>query len=275
MDEDEKSAGSDRWNIRVLTRGLDILRALNRLNGATINQLSGATGIPRGTAFRIVKTLESNGYLRFDPAQRHYFPTVLVRGLGDGYEDELWVGRVALPLIEEFTARHKWPIGLSVPHGMRLVLRATTDRSSPFALKRYSPGHEIDLVRSASGRVLLAFCEYMQDEIALEAARRAQPQERGRLGLEALKAIIAAVQRDGYAHAIRPLEGELGLSVPVFVDGRYFASLAMRYIASAIDAEQVKLQYLQSLRDHAGRLGEEIGRFRHSLGVSTTASAPY
>ncbi len=49
--------------VRALTRGLDVLHALNRKSGRTARDLAESTGLPRPTVYRLLETLEATGYV--------------------------------------------------------------------------------------------------------------------------------------------------------------------------------------------------------------------
>src|ERR1700730_15661246 len=70
--------------IRALTRGLDVLTALNRLERAAINTLAATVRLPRTTTYRILETLRLAGYVDRDAHDDCYRPTIMVRALSDG-----------------------------------------------------------------------------------------------------------------------------------------------------------------------------------------------
>jgi IclR family mhp operon transcriptional activator len=58
------------WNpMRSALRTLTVLRALNVHNGATVGDLSLATGISRPALYRILETLREAGYISVDIAR--------------------------------------------------------------------------------------------------------------------------------------------------------------------------------------------------------------
>src|SRR5258708_29714072 len=77
--------------IRALNRGLDVLTALNRLERAAINTLASAVRLPRTTTYRILETLRLAGYVERDAHDECYRPTIMVRALSDGFDDEAMV----------------------------------------------------------------------------------------------------------------------------------------------------------------------------------------
>ena len=51
-------------SVRALVRGLDILRHVNRVGACRAREIAIATGIPRSTVYRLLETLEEQGYVR-------------------------------------------------------------------------------------------------------------------------------------------------------------------------------------------------------------------
>jgi len=253
------SSGRAATGVRALVRGLDILRALNRLNGASINQVAPMVGLARGTTHRLFRTLEAEGYIRRDAATNCYYPTLLVRGLGDGFVDDLWVRAGVAPVLNRAAKAIKWPLGFSTLNGTMLLLRACTDDLSPFTLKRYTPGHRLTLFNTAGGRVLLAFCE--DDQRALLIRYRAKQESLAKadvLGSANISRVLAKVRQDGFAHSARPVEGELAVAVPVMTGQTLRGTLSMRYVASALSRTDVEAEYLPRLKDLARGLAAAV-----------------
>ncbi len=126
--------------IRALNRGLEVLTELNRLERAAINTLANAVGLPRTTTYRILETLRLAGYIERDSYDDCYRPTIMVRALADGFDDEAMVAHIAKPHLASLCASIVWPIAIATPSGTAMVIRETTDRQSPLALEQYGAG---------------------------------------------------------------------------------------------------------------------------------------
>ena len=104
-------------SVRALERGLDIISLLNRHNGLTVTQVCQLTDLPRPTAFRLLRTLESLWYLFRDKQDKKYRLTVQVRTLSHGYDQEEWIPKVARPVMAALCKKILWPIALGTVHG--------------------------------------------------------------------------------------------------------------------------------------------------------------
>src|SRR6202453_2849610 len=129
--------------IRALMRGLDALTALNTRDRATASEIAHEIRLPRTTVSRNLETLCSAVFVFRDESDDRYRLTIMVRSLSEGFDDEAWVSRIAKPLIEELGRELVWPVSIATLSGTTLVVRETTDHSSPLATDRYSAGHAI------------------------------------------------------------------------------------------------------------------------------------
>ncbi len=223
--------------IRALIRGLEALAVLNRRNGATVSEVTSEIRLPRTTTYRILETLSEAGYVFRDPADDRYRLTLMVRSLADGFDDEAWVTQIARPCINDLCREIVWPVTLMSPAGTSMMIRDTTDHASPLAVERFTAGFRLPLLLSASGRVYLAFCQPEQRNALLEILSRSTREEdklaRSRGELEK---ILEAAREQGYATAVRTrrVSEEVAMSVPVLVDDRVLATVAVRFSASAV-----------------------------------------
>src|ERR1700755_2011368 len=175
----EDAARESTRPIRALNRGLDVLTELNRLERAAINTLAAAVGLPRTTTYRILETLRLAGYVDRDAHDDCYRPTIMVRALSDGFDDEALVGHIAKPLLAALGAQIVWPVAVATPSGSTMMIRETTDRESPLALEHYTAGVRVPMLGSAAGRAYLAFCAPAQREALLELlSRSSSPDDR-------------------------------------------------------------------------------------------------
>ena len=71
--------------VRALERGLDLLEGLNENDGADIASLAERTGLPRGTAYRMMETLIAKGFVTKGPDGASYWLTKKVRVLSSGF----------------------------------------------------------------------------------------------------------------------------------------------------------------------------------------------
>ena len=243
--------------IRALMRGLDALTVLNLRDGATVSEVAHEIRLPRTTVYRILETLCNAGFVFRDGADDRYRLTIQVRALSDGFDDEAWVTQIAKPIIHDLCREIVWPVSIATLSGTTMLVRESTDHSSPLAIERYSAGFRVPLLTTASGRVYLAFAPLQQRETLIEILARSNKEEdkpaRARADLSRL---LAEIKSSGYATAVRTrrLVEEITLSVPVLLDERVIAGLTVRFASSAVPLKTALERFLPKLRQCAAEI---------------------
>src|SRR3546814_9625031 len=98
----------------ALTRGLEVLRAVNRDRPATVGSIHKATGLDKATVVRMPETLEHAGYIMRDGERAAYAPTGPSLLLSQGYSRHLCVGSVAAPILQEVREQVGRPVDLAL-----------------------------------------------------------------------------------------------------------------------------------------------------------------
>jgi IclR family transcriptional regulator, mhp operon transcriptional activator len=243
--------------IRALMRGLDALTFLNLRDGATVSEVAHEIRLPRTTAYRILETLCGCGFVFRDRSDERYRPTILVRGLSDGFDDEAWVVGVAKPMIDALCSEIVWPVSIATLSGAKMTLRETTDHDTPLAIGRYSAGFQLPLLTTATGRVYLANCTPTQRDTLIEILSRSNKEEdraaRDRMNLLLM---LAEIKTAGYAVVVRnrrPTE-EVAIGVPVTINDRTLAALTVRFAASLMPAKTGLERFLPKMRQCATKI---------------------
>jgi IclR family mhp operon transcriptional activator len=244
--------------IRALMRGLDALTILNLRDGATVSEVAQEIRLPRTTVYRILETLCNAGFVFRDPADDRYRPTILVRGLSDGFDDEAWVTQIAKPIIHELCREIVWPVSIATLSGTTMLVRESTDHSSPLAIDRYSAGLRAPLLTTAGGRAYLANSPAPQRDMLIDILARSSKEDdkSARARIPLLRA-LGEIKAAGYATAARTrrLIEEVSISVPVLLQDRVLASLTVRFAASAVPLKSGLERFLPRLRQCAAAIG--------------------
>jgi IclR family mhp operon transcriptional activator len=247
--------------IRALNRGLEVLTELNRLERAAINTLANAVGLPRTTTYRILETLRLAGYVERDAHDDCYRPTIRVRALSDGFDDEAMVAHIAKPYLASLCASIVWPIAIATPAGGAMMIRETTDMQSPLALEQYGSGIRVPMLTSAAGRAYLAYCTPPQREALLELlARSSAPEDRLVRSRAEVEHILNETRTQGYgmAQRARRVSEETSLAIPVRSKDRVLATVSVRYAATAVPLRTAVDQFLPKMRDAVAKIEQEF-----------------
>lgn len=249
--------------VRSLIRGLDILTALNRISGGTVSEISRETGLSRGTAYRMLETLQISGYVIRDAGDSKYRLLVKVRDLSHGFKDSDWVPRAAKPIIDKLCDKIIWPISVATFTGTSMILRETTDSKSPLALRRLSGGFELPMFESAAGRVYLAFSRIRNTNTLISLLQRIDPQNSVKpiKNIKTFKKTLEDIKIAGYAIVIRSDLRQSVLAVPILVNGKIFATLAMRYMESTMSSNEAVKKYLVILQKTANDIAQNCEEY--------------
>jgi len=251
---------------RSLGRGLKMLAILNAGGEHRVASLARAVNLPRSTAFRLLCTLVEDGYVWRDPDSDVYHPTSMVLALSDGFDETARLVLAAKPKITDLGKELVWPVVLATLSGTSVLLRQTTDATSPLAVVRYAPGFRTPILDEAAGLVLLAFSSRQQREMLLDLLYRDDFRAENREAREILTRAdvekkIAEIRRLGYAcvHRGGQPSDRSALAVPVCAGPDALAAVAVRFARSAVNHQVIMERFLPALRSTARRIVDTFG----------------
>ena len=145
-------------------------------------------------------------------------------------------------------------------------MRDTTDHASPLAVERFSAGFRIPLLTTSSGRVYLAFCPREQRDCLLEILSRS-PRAEDALAKSRpeVDRLLEETREQGYATATRPrrVSEESVMAVPVLVEDRVLATVAVRFSATAVPPRVAVERFLPKLRATAQKIRQKFTDAQH------------
>ena len=257
---------SGTTEIRALRRGLALLETANLNNGARLRDFVKLTGLPKTTVYRILENLCVAGYLMREQDDDHYYLTVQVRRLSDGYYDGGWISDIARPILRKLCDELGYPVAIATPYGTSMMLRDNTDEQSTLVADVYTRGTLLPLFTSASGKVYLTYCDEVTRKTLLDVcATSTDPDHEMARHPELFARMILRVRKQGYAfgpsqRGVESARRTRTFAVPIFTRGTLIASLAIRYIESQVARPQVVDAYLPILKKHARMIGRRVAR---------------
>ncbi|PWC36010.1 DNA-binding transcriptional regulator [Azospirillum sp. TSO35-2] len=257
LDEGPERNGEARDAVRALTRGLSILRHVNAVGEARPGGIARALGIPRPTVYRLLQTLEEQGYVVMSPTSNQVRVTRLAASLGDGYAVTSRICQVAGPLFGEYAPRIVWPLDISVYENAAMVIQETTHGRSPLSIDRGMTGCRLPMLRTSAGRCYLGHCDARERDLILDHIRRLDdPEDVPFLDSRTLGGLLRDVAARGLAvrdaGEFRPQTASI--AVPVMVSGTIAASLSVIWIRSAMTLDQALATLEAPLRQIAARI---------------------
>lgn len=248
--------------IRALARGLAVLRVMNRAQRWSLHQLHAELGLPKSTLFRILQTLQHEGFVRVDVARGQYMLAARVLELSGGYTEQARVvaagSSIALRVTRDVI---KWPLAIGVRDGDALVVGYSTMPYSPLAVHATTVGHRLAMGGSAMGQAYLAHCSDVErGELLALLGEPVDGEPAGR----ALASVLAQVATDGYAVRRPRKAGESAtLAVPILHRSEAIGALGLTTFGRTMSARFV-LQHVPTLRRTATEIGRAYGAIEGS-----------
>jgi IclR family mhp operon transcriptional activator len=247
MSEDRDTGG-----IRAVSRALRLLHLMNRSYASSLHDLHRQSGLPKPTVFRILATLQAEGYVEAEGGgQGVYRVAAKVCELSVGYNEKSLLVDVAAPIMLETTRRVKWPLGLGVLDGAVMAVRYSTMPHSPLAVCATTVGHRHGLLRSALGQVYLAFASDEEREILLHlvSERPFDEVERTRIANR-----LELVRLQGYGLRRPEKTGDSAtVAIPVWHEGVVIAGLSMTTFGKVMN-ERFIAGYRSALEEAAAEI---------------------
>jgi IclR family mhp operon transcriptional activator len=244
-------------HIRALMRGLDALTVLNARDGASVSEVAHEIRLPRTTVYRILETLCNAGFAFRDADDDRYRPTIRVRTLSEGFNDEAWVTQIAKPVIQALCREVLWPVALVTLSGTAMLLRETSDPAVPPLLERQAAGTRMPLLSTAAGLVVLANAATPQRDALIDCMAASNGEEHNLArSRDELLHTLGQIRSQGYAAVAssRRLAQEISVGVPMMLEGGAPASLTVRFAASAMPLKAGVDRFLPKLRESAAKM---------------------
>lgn len=241
-------------SVRSLERGLQVLEALNRCHSAGAQQIAHIVKLPRPTVYRLLETMENLGYVT--RSEDSWTLTAQVKALSAGFHDDVWVTRIAAPILHELGREVLWPVDLVTFENHAMIIRETTHAESPFSIDRGMAGTHLPILQTSGGRAYLAFCTGNEREMILERLRKSdKPGDAIAHDQKFVERILTETRQLGYGFRTEGFNPHTAsVSVPILIDGRVLACVTMIWIASALRFEEAVERNLGAIRPAVTRI---------------------
>lgn len=227
MSENKQGEPADGGLVQSLLRGLELLRLLaGAEEGLTLRELTTASGLKQGTAYKLLQTLLAAGYVSRTERPVHYFLGPAVFGLAASYQHRSLLQRAEVAVRELFAYLRPLNANVVLTEALagevEIVLRMSPERPGTLEKPR---GRVMTAYSSACSLVFQAFWtdrerrEYRQRHpFWEEGAYLWETQER-------LEAELAGIRQRGFALPVFPGGHTRLLAVPVFEANEQFVAV--------------------------------------------------
>ena len=255
-----RSGPKGTYNAPALEKAFEIIELLaTRPGGLPLTDISAGLGRSVGELFRIVIVMEKHGYLQKSELTDKYTVAYKMLDLAFRATPSQELSAAATGPMEALSEAIGQSCNLVVLNGGQglVIARQEQPGTRSFILKL---GAAIDLLRSCSGHVLLAFspAERVDRLISLaEALPDARPYDRA-----ALNANIEKVRQNGYDSRKSPITfGVTDISFPIFgFDGGIVAALTIPFLELIDGSQKVDIQAARhALQMSASKISDRLG----------------
>ncbi len=219
--------GANGGRVHAVERGLDVLEALGRSEGELkLSEIGAALDLPRGTAHRILGTLNRRGYARYDSRTRRYGLGARTLILASMSRQRL--GPLARPFLEELVEVSGETCSLSCfdRDAAVYIEQAEPGRSVRMLAE---PGDRVPLHATATGKVLLAHQPRELMQTFLKAPELPRFTAKTTTDTARLREELHRIRQQGYATDLDEYEeGVRSLAAPIFnPDGQLLAAMSL------------------------------------------------
>lgn len=252
----------DTQPVAALARGLAILEVFGR-KGFSLHlaDVAQEMGLAKSTAYRLLATLVSLGYLDQPVKGGLYNLGPRVLALGYAALESLDVREAAQPYLDALFEQANQNVNLSILDNDAVIYVGRRRQADVLSLNLHV-GSRLPLHSSSPGRVLMAF---LPDEERADLVRRVRddPQAGAWLAERGfdLAAHLELVREQGYAVNDGEYLPELfALAAPVLgKDGRAQAALSLACLKHGLTADELVRRYLPPLMENASKVSALLG----------------
>lgn len=242
-------------NVRAVERALDILLAFRPGDTElTASELLNRVDLSRPTLYRLINTLEQNGFLASSGEPQRFRLGSSVAQLAHVWMTGQSLVQIAQPMLRALWEETSETVALFVPEEKFRVCIAELASPQPLSFKR-GVGYREKLVLGASGRSMLSQMRLTPDELQDFAADSKQD-------VSKLAALLDTIREQGYAISQHELiEGAVAVAAPFFNGARQVAG-TLCIFGPSVRVDQQKVDHFVQL------LKRETGRLSHALGCA-------
>ncbi|HVZ53690.1 MAG TPA: DNA-binding transcriptional activator MhpR [Pseudolabrys sp.] len=247
-------------SVRSLERGLKILEALNRCHGAKAQQIARMVDLPRPTTYRLLETLDALGYIARSKSDDGWHLTPQIKMLSAGFHDDVWIARVAAPVVHELGKEVLWPVDLVTYQNATMIIRETTHVESPFSIDRGMAGSHLPILGTSGGRAYLSFCPERERALILQRLRRSdEPYDALARDKTFVTRLVEETRRVGYGSRSEGFNPHTAsISMPIRQGERVLACVSIIWIARALSFADAVARNLPPLRKAIGQIEAQL-----------------
>lgn len=259
------SADRPNYAAPALEKGLDILELLaGQSIGLSQGEIAKMLNRSVSEIFRMLNCLMERGYVSFSSHTDSYTLSLKIFELSHRYPPMRRLITEALPLLNQVTREVDQSCHLAVCHNDLILVVAQVDNPGSLGFSTRL-GAQLDLLKTASGVVILAF----QSEQAREKMLKAYQETTGvKLDIAALETKFSKIRQLGYEESNSLQVSSIkNISFPV-IDfyGHALCAITIPFLRRIdCDSDKAIIEARRVLKGAAAKLSSAIGALDHSV----------
>jgi IclR family transcriptional regulator, KDG regulon repressor len=261
--------------IKVIAKTFRVLDALhdNNGNGVRLSEIALRVKLPTVTVFRILRTLESLGYVNFDGTSETYRLAQRLKDLGQT-NISVMLTRLARPSMMRLLAEFEQTVNLALIEQGKLIYKDMLEGLKSVRMQPI-PGSFLSVANSALGLCILGFLPRQRIESLLQSSGGAKALSPGKK--KKLFSDLKRIREVGYALDNEMFEKGLRcVGAPIFdKEGQPIGSISVSG-SSSILTHRVTRNIARRVKEECERISKALGHSPGSvaLGQKTSGRSP-
>lgn len=241
-------------NVRAVERALEILQAFRPGDKElTVAELLTRVELSRPTLYRLLNTLEQNGFLASSGEPQRFRLGSAVAQLAHTWMANNTIAQLAQPMLRELWEATSETVALFVPDDTYRICVAEIESAQPLSFRR-GVGYREKLVLGASGRTILSQMPLSADELRRYLV---EPQQ----DVAPLVADLDAIRAQGFGTSHHELiAGAVAVAAPFFNGANQVAGSLCIFGPSVRVSDEHVAQFAELLKRAAGKLSRALGQ---------------
>lgn len=215
MTTSKADSSGPAYSVPAIHRTLDIVEALVKQKALTVSKVHRQFKIPKSSAYAILQTLKSRGYVDKDEDDQ-YSLSLRLFSLGSELMENLDLRKATYALLEELTKKAQLTGHIGVLDGKQVVYIEKIEVLTSVRLTTWL-GRHVDLSTSSMGKALLASLPEKEAAALLGDGPLPRLTAKSITNVDRLKAELAKIRALGYALGNEENEiGVRGVAAPIF-----------------------------------------------------------
>ncbi|HEY1607961.1 MAG TPA: IclR family transcriptional regulator [Paraburkholderia sp.] len=241
-------------NVRAVERALEILLAFRAGDkDLSVAELLTRVDLSRPTLYRLLNTLEQNGFLVSSGEPQRFRLGSSVAQLAHAWMTSNTIAQLAQPMLRELWEATSETVALFVPEGTYRICVAELESPQPLSFRR-GVGYREKLVLGASGRTILSQMQLSTDDLQRYLTDPGQD-------VAQLAADLDAVRARGFGtshHAL--IAGAVAVAAPFFNGANQVAGSVCIFGPSVRVTDEQVAQFAELVKREAAKLSRALGQ---------------